>query len=155
MLFLVGDKIEAALVILVSPVVSGVQVLPGKSASDKQPPPVIICSAEEDGDEEPPHSGNFFVNGSVAIKSSAVTNEAGMGEPAPDPKSADQALVSAVFGAVRVANLAELLSAAVPDLTVFPVSVIFVGTERGRDKLGVWNDVLHFRCLACGQALGA
>ena len=155
--FLIGDKVEAALALLVTPVAAGlspgIRVVTGKSETDKVAPPLIVCSAEEDGDEEPKHSGNFFVNCSVAIKCSAVTNEDGNDNPSPNPKSADQSLVAAVFTILRVSNLDALLTAAVPDFTVFPDSVMHQGTERGRDRAGFWWDILHFRCLACGSSL--
>jgi hypothetical protein len=156
-LFLINDKVEAALAVLVAAAAGEVQVATGKSASDKEAPPIIICSAEAEGDDDPRGSGNFMVNGSVAIKTSAIPNEDGTeGDSANAEeaiKTANQALVAAVFGALQVIDLAEQLSAAVEGLTVFPASVQFGAPESGRDGKGVWNDVLHFRCYACGSSL--
>ena len=158
-LFLLNDKCEAALAAIVTAAAAEAQVLTGKSATDKQSPPVVICSAEAEGEEDPKGTGNFFVNCSVAVKSGAVPNEDGTDNPdAPEAdadqvKAANQALVAAVFGAVCVADLADQMTAAVPDLTVFPASVQFQAPESGRDGHGVWTDALHFRCYACGSRL--
>lgn len=161
--FLLNDKVEAALEVIVRQAVTAVQVVTGKSAAVKMVPPVIICAAEADGQEDPFRSGNFFVNGSVAIKTLAVPDEDGVESSKSNAqssadleaavKSDSQDLVASVFGAVCVADLAEQLTAAVPDLTVFPGSVQFGAPESGRDAKGIWNDVIHFRCYACGSRL--
>jgi hypothetical protein len=165
MLFLLADKVEAALAAVIAPAVSGLQILTGKSSGTKGPPPAIICVAEEDGDEDPIHSGNFFVNCRVEIKCSEVPNQNGTDDEGAEPpdetegfppderKLRDEALVAAVFSDIRVSDLASRLSAAVADLTVFEGSVVFEGAERDRDEHGVSVDTLRFRCLACGSAL--
>lgn len=159
-LFLLNDKAEAALAQLVTPAAESAQVVTGKSATDKEAPPIVICSATAEDQEDPKGSGNFFVACSVAIKTQAIPNEDGTGAPDADPadlaaavKSDNQELVAAVFGVVMVADLAAKLSAAVDDFTVFPASIIFGAPESGRDAKGVWIDVVHFRCYACGSKL--
>jgi hypothetical protein len=168
--FLLADKIEAALAALIAPVVSGPQILTGKSSQEKLAPPIIVCSAEETGDEEPIHWGNFWVGAAVEIKCAAVFAErrarflrpsVPVGPPRDGPKDADQDLVSAVFTAIRVDNLAARLNVIGQDMdfTVFPGSVIFEATVRSREgasgagKDFLWVDRLAFRCLACGSAL--
>lgn len=159
-LFLLNDKAEAALAAIVMPAAGTAQVFTGKTATDKQPPPVIICSAAAEEQEDPRGSGNFFVNCSVAIKTGAVVNEDGTAPADADQaalaaavKAQNQALVAAVYGAVMVADLDAQMSEAINDFTVFPASVQFGAPESGRDANGVWIDVLHFRCYACGSAL--
>ena len=155
-LFLISDKVETALAAMVAAVATEAQVVTGKSAEDKQAPPMVICSAEVDGNDDPYGTGNYFVNGTVAIKSAAVPNEDGSGDAAGQEaslKAANQALVDAVFRVLQVDDLAEQLAAAVSDLTVFPGSVQFGAPESGRDEKGFWIDVLHFRCYACGAGL--
>lgn len=159
-LFLLNDKAEAALAAIVTPAADGAQVVTGKTATDKQAPPLIICSAAVEEQEDPPHTGNFFVNCSVAIKTGAVVNEDGTAAAdavADDLEAAvkaqNQARVVAIYGVVMVADLAEKMSEAIDDFTVFPASVVFGASESGRDAKGVWIDVLHFRCCACGSKL--
>jgi hypothetical protein len=160
LLFLLNDKVEAALAAIVVPAAGDAQVVTGKSAVDKQAPPVVVCSAEAQDMDDPPGSGNYFLNGSVAIKSAAVPNEDGtvaaedLANVEADIKAANQELVEGVFKAVQVDDLAERLSDEVDGLTVFPGSVQFGAPESGRDEKGFWIDVVHFRCYACASELG-
>src|ERR1039458_207906 len=150
--FSLNDKVEAALAVLVAAAApAGTQVLTGKSPQDVSLP-VAICSAEAEGDEDPKGSGNYFVRGMVTVRSSAVINETAAGSD-PDPKGTDQGLVSSIFAAVMMADLAEQLTAAGTDLTVFPASVQFGAPESGYGEKGHWIDTLPFRCYACGAAL--
>ena len=149
-LFLLNDKAEAALAAIVTAAAGTAQVVTGKTATDKEAPPLIICSAAAEEQEDPPHTGNFFVNCSVAIKTGAIVNEDGTAPADADQaaleaavKAENQALVAAVYGAVMVADLAEQMSEAIDDFTVFPASVVFGAPESGRDGKGVWIDVLQ------------
>ncbi|HEV2350804.1 MAG TPA: hypothetical protein VG028_13265 [Terriglobia bacterium] len=156
--FFLNDKIEEALVAIITQTVpaaalAGVEVLPGKNPGIKSAP-CVICFCDGDGEEDPRGSGNFWVDAGVGIKFYAVANPDGSGDE-PDPKGANQALISAVFGAIWLSNLDALLSAAVADLTVFPTSVIFQAHSSGRDQDGAWIDELRFKCYCCASALPA
>src|ERR1051326_1219942 len=157
MLFLLNDKCESALAALVMPAAFAVEpeinVYPGKSSAERALP-CVICGADGDGLEDPKGTGNFWMDCYVAIEHGAVPNEDGTSPDGPDPKVADQALVSAVFGGLMVEDLAAQLSAAGADFTVFPMGVIFGAPEGGRNEDGVWIDRLPIRLYCCGRALG-
>jgi hypothetical protein len=143
MLYLLEDKLETATMTVASPAIPW-NIFEGKSPQDKTLPAVIF-EAETDGPEEPLHTGNFWAEITVSIKQFA--------EPAdPNAKPEDQAMVSLVFTTLMVEELPALLSAAVPDLYVYPRSCEF-STARARDPQGVWVDQLKIRCYACGSAL--
>lgn len=160
-MFLINDKCEEALAAIVAPAVTGVQVLTGKSASDKQAPPVIICSAACDGEADPYGTGNYFVRCSVAIRTNAVADDSSTDsgdeldsiEREAAIKAENQALVESVFAAVQRHDLADLMSEAVAGLLVFPGSVQFEAPESGQGSGGYWIDVLHLRCYGCGQII--
>lgn len=147
--FLLNDKVESALVALVRAAVAdtAVSVLPGKDAGTIALP-CVICAADGDGLEDPIGTGNCWVNATVAIKHAAADE---MDEV--EAKTYMQELVAQVFGAVQVGDLAEKLTAAIEDFTVFPGSVVFGAAESGRDEAGVWVDSLPVRLYCCGQTL--
>lgn len=161
--FLPADKAEEALAALVLAIptlntVAGttVQVVTGKNAGDKDQAPLVVCSAEAEDTDDPPFTGNYWINGMIAIKTPAVTNEDGT-EPTKtddDQKAENQSLLALIWAALQVDDLAAQLTAAVGDFTVFPASVQFGGPKGGRDEHGLWVDTLPVRFLACGRALG-
>ena len=150
--FLVADKVETALAALVTAEAGAIPVYTGKSSEEKEAP-CIICSAEISEDEDPKGTGNYWVTATVFIKQSGVTNEDGTDENAASPKAATQAISAAVLGALLVDDLADLLTAATDDLTVFDGSVIFGAATAGQDESGLWIDSLQMRLYACGSEL--
>jgi len=147
--FLLNDKVEAGLVAIVRGAVvdAAVMIVPGKSGGDLARP-VVICGCDGEGMADPPGTGNFQVNAYVAVE-----YEVSEGDGGAAGKAAMQALVSDVFSAVQVGDLAEKLTAAVADLTVFPTSVQFGAPESERLESGAWVDRLPMRLYACGSAL--
>ena len=159
-MFLINDKVEMALAAVVAEAVAGmvpeltrpVRVVTGKASGDVPEPPLIECSAQAEGEDDPRGSGNVWVSASVAVRSSAVPNEDGTGT-GEDPRVENQALVAAVYAGLATTDLAERLGAAVEGLTVFPGSVMWSAPESGRDKNGVWVDVMHLKFYGCGRRL--
>lgn len=155
---LVNDKLEAALVALITPAVAALvpvpDVVPGKDSGDKTLN-VVICDAQGEGEEDPKGTGNFFLDAEIEMRSTAVPNETAATPATPDPKIANQAMVTAVTTVIMVDNLPALLSAAVPNFTVFPNGIIFKGPGRRQDETGAWIDTLGLRAYCCGSSIPA
>jgi len=71
-----------------------------------------------------------------------------------DAKAKNQELVSAVFEALMVDDLADQLTSAVEDLTVFPNSMVFGAPESGKDEKGAWMDSMGVKMYCCAAAIG-
>jgi hypothetical protein len=127
-------------------------VYTGKS-SDEKTIPCVICSAEITEDEDPKGTGNWPVRCTVAIKQSGVRNEDGTETDADSPRSDTQVNSAEILAVLMVDDLAEQITAAGADLTVFPGSIQFGSAESGRDDTGLWIDSLSFSCYACGSTL--
>jgi hypothetical protein len=146
------DRCEEAYAAVLIPVVGALgTVLTGKSYTDKTLADVI-CSADGGDEEDPKGTGNFWLHATVSIRTKAFQNETGT-NPADNPKTTSQALVSAVMSALMVDNLPALLSAAVADFTVFPGGVIFEAPSNGKDETGAWIDELKMRVYCCASTL--
>jgi hypothetical protein len=149
------DRCEDAFAaVLAAPVGSLAEVATGKSYTDKTLP-VVICAGDGGGvEEDPKGTGNFWLNFTVSIKTLAVADAEGT-NPADNPKTTGQAIVSAVMAALMVDNLPALLSAAVADFTVFPNGVIFESPSSGKDEQGAWVDQLSMRVYCCASTIAA
>src|SRR5882724_446476 len=116
---LLNYEIEKALASYLSAVLPvGTMVLPGRNPGDKTLN-CVICEADGDEQQEDPKSsGNFWVDGVVAIKGSAATDTDGV-----DPTPADVLLAGLVRAALQVADLAGQLNGQGRILTVLPNGV--------------------------------
>ncbi len=154
--FLVNDKLEAALVALITPAVSALTPIPavvgGKASTDKEAP-IVICDCQGEGEDDPQGTGNFWLRGEIQIKHTGVPNETGADPATADPITANEALITAVCGAVMVDDLEAQLTAAVSDFHVFSGSASFSAPVRGQDENGNWVDTIALRVYCCGSAL--
>lgn len=148
--FIPNDKVEDALVALITAAVSALdpvpQVLAGKDSEDKELP-VIRCVAHGDGEMDPPNSGNFWIQAAIQVRTSGVDADSF------DAKAKNQELLAAISGVLNVDNLPALLSAAISDFTTF--GVIFGAPDSKEDSSGVWMDEIPMRVYCCGTAIAA
>ena len=155
------DKLESAMVVVLQPAIGvGVTVATGKTNETKTAQ-MVKCYAETTEEEDPPYSGNYHSDCAVDVSypsGTGLADDGGPNSPTHDELSAslkteDINLLELVQSTLLASDLAGLLSAAVPDLTVFPGSIVFGRQDRGRDAIGRWGDTMHFTCYACGATL--
>lgn len=152
MIYSPNDKLEEALVAVLTAPVQAINascaVVPGKSSDADPQTPIFICAATGNGEMDPPFSGNFWLTGEISFYHTAVQNEDGSDANATDPKDDDLALWGGMLEALIVDDIADQLTAAVDDFTVFPSGVIFSAPER--DQSGAfWMDKIQFRVYCC------
>jgi hypothetical protein len=161
MSYLLSDKLEAAFVVVLDAVAdASALVVPGKNYEDKtfypdqiegEPPQgIVICSASGEGEEDPKGTGNFWIGATIAIKSLSFPNPDGT-NPADNPKTPNEALVSVVHTALMDDGLSTSLSAAVDDFTVFPQAIIVSAPTRSQDEAGAWVDEIALRIYCCAR----
>lgn len=156
-MYVIADRAEQAFAALVTPAVAALnpkpQVTTGKASADKVLP-FVICSAGSNGGEEDPYtSGNYWLDVSVEIKSTAVQNQSAT-NPADNPLSTNETILDAVCENLYVTNLNQLLSAAVTDFTCIAIIPESPGREYNVEG-SIWVDTLHFRVYCCASALSS
>jgi len=110
----------------------------------------IVCAVSSVAEESPAFSGNHECEIGVTVRSAATRDPA-------DGESAELAamdLLDVVAVDLHSTTLAESLTAAVPDLTVFTNSVRHMGQARVyNDEAGAWEDTISLRLYACPSTL--
>lgn len=119
------------------------QIVTGKASADK-PLPLVVCEASA-ATEDPPFTGNYWIDFSAIVKTSATVDTDGV-----DPKPADDLLVGIVFNAFQASDLAAQLSASLPDFTCIGVK------DYAQDSTftgNAWENTIKFRAWCCGSTL--
>lgn len=145
---ILAQRASEAFATLVMAVAGSVPVIAGENVENRAIDQVA-CNAVRD-EEYPLYTGNFWVMAKVQIQ----TNASKQPGATVDPDETHFAMVTAITNALEVDDIADQLTAAANDFTVFPGTVHKMPEDiEGNQIAGAFRNTLNFKFIACASDL--